>query len=58
MKITLEIPNRTAAAVITLLVDEIAQYTMTTKTFGTDMLKDGAEVKFVLYKQQKEGESE
>ena len=58
MKITLEIPSRTAAAVITLLIDEIAQYTMITKTLGTGLLKDGAEVKFVPYKQQKESDPE
>lgn len=54
MTITLEIPDQTAAAVITLLTSEGTEYIMSTKMLGSDMIKDGAEFKVIPYEQQKE----
>lgn len=58
MKITLEIPDRTVAAVITLLADERTKYDMITKTLDSGMIKDGAEFNLVPGKQQKESDPE
>lgn len=56
MKITFDVPDRTGAVVITILVDKIGSMQMRTITVATGALKDGAEFDMISDKPLKEGE--
>lgn len=56
MKITFDVPDRTAAVVITILVDKIGSMQMRTQTVATGALKDGAEFDMISDKPPKEGD--
>ena len=43
MKITFDVPDRTSAVVITILVDKIGSMQMRTTTVATGALKEGAQ---------------
>lgn len=55
MKITFDVPDRTSAVVITILVDKIGSIQMRTTTVATDELKEGAQFDMISDKPPKEG---
>lgn len=57
MKITFDVPDRTNAVVITILVDKIGSIQMRTTTVATGALKEGAQFDMISDNPQKEGDS-
>ena len=58
MKISFDVPDRTSAVVITILVDKIGSISMRTLTIATEGLKEGAQFDMISDKPPKEGDSE
>ena len=58
MKITFDVPDRTSAVVITILVDKIGLMQMRTITVATGALKEGAQFDMISDKLPKEGDKE
>lgn len=58
MKITFDVPDRTSAVVITILVDKIGSMQMRTITVATGALKEGALFDMISDKPPKEGDGE
>lgn len=56
MKITFDVPDRTNAVVITILVDKIGKIQMRTTTVATGALKEGALFDMISDEPPKEGE--
>ena len=54
MNITFDVPERTGAVVITILVDKIGLMQMRTRTIATDELKEGAQFDMISDKLPKE----
>lgn len=56
MKITFDVPDRTGAVVITILVDNFTKMQMRTLTVATTALKEGAQFDMISAEPPKEEE--
>jgi len=58
MKITFDVPERTNAVVITILVDKVSEIQMRTITVATGALKEGAQFDMISDEPPKPAKSE